>query len=133
MKRVIIIVMIMFLCSGLFAVVTAEVIEVKETRKGIINIKVEYREDNIVFGTITYTISSGASSQTKFNNIDFKKYLDKNKAKFADGSNYDLIPAKLDSKGVVEKKSHYKEKETVPIAPVLKVYDIKVGDKRSRK
>jgi len=111
MKRVIIIAMVLLLCSGLFAIVTAEVIEVKETRKGIINIKVEYREDNIVFGTITYTISSGASSQTKFNNIDFKKYLDKNKAKFADGSNYDLIPAKLDSKGVVEKKSHYKEKK----------------------
>jgi len=130
MKRIIIIGLVMFLCSGLFAVVTAEVIEVKETRKGIINIKVEYMEDGIVFDTITYTISSGTSSQTKFNNIDFKKYLDKNKAKFADGSNYDLIPAKLDSKGVVKEKARYKEKKIEPITPAKKVYNIKVGDKK---
>ena len=130
MKRIIIIGLVMFLCSGLFAVVTAEVIEVKETRKGIINIKVEYTENGIVFDTITYTISSDLDSQTKFNDVDSKKYLAKNKAKFADGSNYDLIPEKLDSKGVVKVKIHYKEKKAVKIKPVKKIYDIKVGDKK---
>ena len=130
MKRVIIIAMVLLLCSGLFAIVTAEVIEVKETRKGIINIKVEYTENGIVFDTITYTISSDLDSQTKFNDVDSKKYLAKNKAKFADGSNYDLIPEKLDSKGVVKVKIHYKEKKAVKIKPVKKIYDIKVGDKK---
>lgn len=115
MKRVMIALFLMGLCFVLSAEIVGEISTIKETAPGIINVKVQWKNDGVLVKEETYTIADSDTAQAKFQNNVLPQERQKIESELA--VKYEL------------KDGKYIEKVAEAEEPVIKVYDIKIGDK----
>ena len=89
--------------------IIGEIKGIRETAKGIINVKVEYKKDGVLLEEKTYTIADSPTAIAELQNNVLQKEL----------------TAVIDK----EASGGYDEAEIIPIVPEEKIYSIKVGDK----
>lgn len=109
MKKMFLIILFLFISVNCFAGIVGEVVEIKETAKGIINVKVEYKKDGKLLKEKSYTIADSDTAIISLQNNVFPKEIEV----------------------VIEKEvsGGYDIEEIKPEPPIEKTYPIKVGDK----